>query len=75
MSSLSLANINLVGFSFGGRVALAFASSYPNKISKLSITGVPLQRSGLGKSIIDSWKDVVKIESQMLKLANNLLIK
>lgn len=52
-----LKRINLIGFSLGGRVGLAFASRYPDYVNKLSLTGVPLTRPPLGHLILQSWKD------------------
>jgi pimeloyl-ACP methyl ester carboxylesterase len=52
-----LKKINLIGFSLGGRVGLAFASRYPDYVNKLSITGVPLTRPPLGHLILQSWKE------------------
>ena len=53
----NLTKINLCGFSLGGRICVAFASKYPQYINKLSITGVPLNRPGLGQLILQSWKE------------------
>lgn len=52
--------VNLAGYSFGGRVALAFAAHYPNTVHKLSITGVPLQRSATGRLIVRSWEEALQ---------------
>ena len=41
---LSISQADIVGFSFGGRVGLAFAAHKPNRIRKLSVMGVPLRR-------------------------------
>lgn len=49
--------INLIGFSLGGRVGLAFTATYPDYVNKLSITGVPLTRPPLGHLILQSWKE------------------
>lgn len=47
--------IDLVGFSFGGRVALSVAAHLPGMVRKLSLTGVPLKRPALGNMIMKSW--------------------
>lgn len=57
MSAVQLEKVDLCGFSFGGRVALAVAAHCPAMVNKLSVTGVPLARPGLGKMIINSWLD------------------
>jgi pimeloyl-ACP methyl ester carboxylesterase len=51
---------NLAGFSFGGRLAIAFAAHYPQKVHKLSITGVPLHRPAQGRLIIKSLEEALK---------------
>ena len=52
--------VDVAGFSFGGRVALAAASTHPHLIRKLHITGVPAQRDAYGRVILTSWKDLLK---------------
>jgi len=54
---LNISNIHLSGYSFGGRVGIAFAHHYPSFVSRLSITAVPLVRTNLGNIIINSWQD------------------
>lgn len=48
-------NVDLGGFSLGGRIALAAACE--RSFRKLHITGVALERSTLGLDEIHSWKD------------------
>lgn len=52
--------LNLVGNSFGGRLALAFAAHHPNLVHRLSITGGALIRPAEGRLIIKSWEDALK---------------
>ncbi len=52
--SLNLTTVDLVGFSFGGRIALAFAAAYPLRVRSCSVTGVPLSRQNLGRLILQS---------------------
>jgi pimeloyl-ACP methyl ester carboxylesterase len=52
--------IHLAGYSFGGRIALAYAAHHPSFVSRLSITGVPLQRSATGRIIIRSWLEALQ---------------
>lgn len=56
MKELDLEKCDLVGFSYGGRVALAVAAHRPELVRRLSITGVSPDRGGLGKCILESWK-------------------
>ena len=60
MKKIGLDRCRLAGFSFGGRVALAVAAHKPHLVEKLSITGVPLFRDGLGKMVIQSWQETLK---------------
>ena len=48
-------SVDLVGFSFGGRIALAVAAHKPYLVSKISVTGVPWNRPPLGAMILKSW--------------------
>ena len=48
---------DLVGFSLGGRIAMAFALKYPERVRKLFLTGVALNRSAYGNLLLMSWKD------------------
>jgi len=57
LDRLGLEKVDLVGFSFGGRVALSVAAKHPSRIKSLSITGVPLNRTSLGTLILESWRD------------------
>ena len=50
--------IDVAGFSFGGRVALAIASKYPYLIRKLHVTGVAAHRDNYGNIILASWRDI-----------------
>jgi len=54
--ALDLEKTDLAGFSYGGRVALGVAAHAPELINKVSITGVGLDRGGLGNCILESWK-------------------
>jgi pimeloyl-ACP methyl ester carboxylesterase len=56
---LGLKHFYLSGFSFGGRVAMAFTAKYPSKVLKLSVTGIPAARPLYGKMIIQSWEDAL----------------
>lgn len=47
--------VDLVGFSFGGRVGMAAAAYKGHLVHKLSVSCVPLRRPALGCSIMHSW--------------------
>ncbi len=48
--------VDLCGFSFGGRVALAIAATRPELVRRLVITGVSAGRGALGRVIVRAWK-------------------
>ena len=51
--------VNLCGFSFGGRVALAIAAAAPSRVHKMVLTGVPAERTNKGLEILKGWKDML----------------
>jgi pimeloyl-ACP methyl ester carboxylesterase len=60
LAELGLQRVNLVGFSFGGRIALAYAAHHPAQVNKLSITGVCYSRPKLGELILKSWAEALQ---------------
>jgi len=50
---------DLVGFSLGGRIAMAFACLYPTQVRTLHLTGVAWDRSARGKMNVAAWKDIL----------------
>jgi pimeloyl-ACP methyl ester carboxylesterase len=52
--------VDLAGFSFGGRIAIAFAAHAPEYVRRLSITGVPYARPKLGELVLSSWETFLK---------------
>lgn len=57
LDALGLGNVkvDLSGFSFGGRVALAFAASHPQRLRSLVLSGVALDRGIVGRLIVQGW--------------------
>ncbi|KAL7550528.1 hypothetical protein ACHAWF_013745 [Thalassiosira exigua] len=51
--------VDVAGFSFGGRVAMAAAVSNPNRIRRLHLTGVGAERDELSNVILASWQDML----------------
>lgn len=47
--------VDLVGFSLGGRIGLSFAEAHPELVGSISVTGVPHERPFLGQLILRSW--------------------
>jgi len=56
MDALDLAQVDLCGFSFGARVALAIAASRPTRVRRLIVTGVSAGRGALGRVIVRAWR-------------------
>jgi len=54
-------SVDLVGFSFGGRVGAAVAAYRPQMVHRLSVTGIPLHRPAMGSSIMHSWLASLKL--------------
>ena len=50
--------VDLIGFSFGGRVALKYAGSVPEDVNAVSATSVSNKR-GVGKVILQSWASLL----------------
>ena len=57
LNLLNISQVDIIGFSFGGRLGLALAAHRPDLVSKLSIMGVPLHRPQLGNAILRSWRE------------------
>ena len=55
LQELDVPTADVVGFSLGGRIALALAAHRPAKVRRLSVTGVPLHRPPLGGLVLQSW--------------------
>jgi len=55
LDAKGLQQVDLAGFSFGGRVSLAIAATLPHRIRRLVVTGVALDRGVLGKLIVQGW--------------------
>ncbi|HEY0137882.1 MAG TPA: alpha/beta hydrolase [Nannocystis sp.] len=48
--------VDLCGFSFGGRIALAIAATRPELVRRLIVTGVSAGRGALGRVIVRAWQ-------------------
>ena len=48
--------VDLCGFSFGGRVALAIAANLPDRVRCVVATGVPADRGATGRVILRAWR-------------------
>lgn len=56
--------LDVVGFSLGGRIAMALACLYPEMVNRLHLTGVGLHRSVWGTLQIEAWKDILDHSSK-----------
>jgi 3-oxoadipate enol-lactonase len=52
--------VDLCGFSFGGRVALAIAAERPALVRRLVLTGVGAGRRALGRVIVRAWREALR---------------
>ena len=48
--------VDLCGFSFGGRVALAIAANLPDRVRRVVATGVPADRGATGRVVLRAWE-------------------
>jgi pimeloyl-ACP methyl ester carboxylesterase len=55
--------VDVAGFSFGGRVAMAAATIQPKRIRKLHLTGVGAERDEFANVILTSWKEILGADS------------
>ena len=60
LSELKLDQVHLMGISYGGSVALQFASRYPAKVNKLLLFNAVAKTSPWLKAIGDGWNEVAK---------------
>ena len=65
--------IDVVGFSFGGRVAMAAAVSFPNRIRRLHLTGVGSERDEYANVILASWKEMLGTNDAVINENNSAL--
>lgn len=62
-NTITNAKIDVAGFSFGGRVAMAAASIQPNRIRRLHLSGVGADRGALASVILESWTEILGVSS------------
>jgi pimeloyl-ACP methyl ester carboxylesterase len=55
--------VDIAGFSLGGRVAMATAVLYPSLIRRLHLTGVAAQREAYGQLLLWSWRDLLLLNN------------
>lgn len=49
--------VHVVGFSLGGRIAMALGCKHPDRIQRMHLTGVSLERSDWGQLQLMGWMD------------------
>nr|WP_263429604.1 alpha/beta hydrolase [Nannocystis pusilla] len=52
--------IDLCGFSFGGRIALAIAAERPERVRRLILSGVSAGRGALGRVVVRAWRESLR---------------
>jgi pimeloyl-ACP methyl ester carboxylesterase len=60
--SVELKQVDVAGFSFGGRVAMAAATIQPKRIRRLHLTGVGAERDEYANVILTSWKEILGVD-------------
>lgn len=58
-SELPAQPLDVAGFSFGGRLALALAAECPSLVRRLVVTGVPARRDQAAADIFDRWRQLL----------------
>jgi pimeloyl-ACP methyl ester carboxylesterase len=53
--------VDLVGFSLGARICMAYSVRFPSKVRKLHVTGVAVEPSKAGSVALESWRDMLKL--------------
>jgi pimeloyl-ACP methyl ester carboxylesterase len=57
VNAIGVEKVDIVGFSLGARIGLAVAAHRPHLVRRLSVTGVPLERTAVGDLILMSWRN------------------
>ncbi|MCB9568923.1 MAG: alpha/beta fold hydrolase [Myxococcales bacterium] len=52
--------VDLCGFSFGGRMALAIAAEAPARVRRLVVSGVSAGRGVVGRLIVRAWREALR---------------
>ena len=63
-SALSERQVDVAGFSFGGRVAMAAATVQPGRIRRLHLTGVGAERDEYATVVLTCWKEILGAHSE-----------
>ena len=74
LNLVSSSSVDLVGFSLGGRIAMATSLLYPDRVHQLHLTGVAVDRSPMGHLTIASWKDHVQNNDNLKSFAWSALL-
>ena len=59
LEELGLAQADLVGFSHGARVALAFANHHPERLRRLVLCSATASPTALARTIVRSWREIL----------------
>ena len=61
LDHLDIPRADLVGFSHGARVALGFATQYPERVQRLVLCAATARPTALAETIVRSWKEVLDL--------------
>jgi pimeloyl-ACP methyl ester carboxylesterase len=56
----AVSKVDIVGFSLGGRIAMAFVTLFPSMVRKVHLTGVAAERDEYARVILQSWMDILQ---------------
>lgn len=57
LEKIDISEVDVAGFSLGGRIGVAFAAHKSHLVHRLSVTGVPLNRTAKSELILRSWRE------------------
>ena len=61
LDHLEVAQAQLVGFSHGARVALAFANNAPRRLDRLVLCAATAEPTALAQTIIRAWREILRL--------------
>ena len=59
LDSIGVEQLDLCGFSYGGRVALQMASSHPERVRKLILTSTSLGSGTVARLVVEGWLEAI----------------
>lgn len=59
LDSMGIKDLDLCGFSYGGRVALQMAASQPGRVKKLVLTSTSLGAGTVARLVVEGWLEAI----------------